>query len=345
MAAPLWAPASAQADRPSPSADSSLRAPDGTVLFAKNRPRTWRRAGPAHTLYLPARPSRGSARWRPGAIRRHPRNPRYQWDARWRGGTLRTCRRVACLANAREAGRAPGGTRRLLSKAGTPSRAARLRSTHSPTHMGSPSSGAARRRTLPADRHVVSDTPLLDRSWRRQLITAAASQRASRSSRIRAGAAPRRASRARCYTVHAAFSLGQRFLLIVMGRRTRSLSFATPALLRYGFAESHRSARRRAPTLRAPRAGHRIGRGRAAVAGRPSAQSQDYSPPAEAVGPVARPRASSSTRTGTLFDVHPFRGRRAVTAIRRHSRRLAPKTARVHFADRSLIGRLRDFWL
>ena len=145
----------------------------------------------------------------------------------------------------------------------------------------------------------------------------------------------------------AAWREGQRFLLIVMGAQTRSLSFRdAKQLLRYGFIESgfEIAEEPRQPTPPRP-AGRRTNAGATpCVPARPAA----VSPLGVRTGrrsTMATPKAFIFDAYGTLFDVHSVvEAGRALTRDPQALSLLWRQKQLEYTWLRTLMGRYEDFW-
>jgi D-alanyl-D-alanine carboxypeptidase len=259
IAAPAWAPAWAQGDRSMHlSAESALLlASDGTVLFAKNASEDHAPASLVKlmTLYLACEDlEAGRVQWDdPVTIsRRVAETPRYRMGLHaGEDVPFRTLLEGVAIASANDAAAAVaehlGGTEEaFVERMNTKAAELGLRSTHFANAHGLPDPA---QRTTAQDMarligHVVQDYPVS-----RPLLGGASFIYRGRvhSRRIPLFQDPGGVQALKTgFTREAGYNLavaawraGQRFLLIVMGSQTRSLSFRdAKQLLRYGFAES-----------------------------------------------------------------------------------------------------------
>jgi D-alanyl-D-alanine carboxypeptidase len=254
------APASAQADRPPQlSAESALLlAPDGTVLFAKNPSEDHAPASLVKlmTLYLACEDlEEGRVQWdEPVTIsRRAADTPRYRMGLRaGEEVPFRTLLEGVAIASANDAATAVaehlGGSEEVfVDRMNAKAAQLGLRSTHFANPHGLPDPAGGRSTAQDMARligHVVQDYPAS-----RPLLGGASFIYRGRvhSRRIPLFQDPGGVQALKTgFTREAGYNLaiaawraGQRFLLIVMGAQTRSLSFRdAQQLLRYGFIES-----------------------------------------------------------------------------------------------------------
>jgi D-alanyl-D-alanine carboxypeptidase len=255
FAAPVWA----QADRPPQlSAESALLlAPDGTVLFAKNPSEDHAPASLVKlmTLYLACEAlEAGRVQWdEPVTISRHAADtPRYRMGLRaGEEVPFRTLLEGVAIASANDAATAVaehlgGSEDTFVDRMNAKAEQLGLRSTHFANPHGLPDPGG---RSTAQDMarligHVVQDYPAS-----RPLLGGASFIYRGRvhARRIPLFQDPGGVQALKTgFTREAGYNLaiaawraGQRFLLIVMGAQTRSLSFRdAQQLLRYGFIES-----------------------------------------------------------------------------------------------------------
>ena len=301
MTVPAWAPAWAQGDRTLHlSAESALLlAPDGTVLFAKNPSEDHAPASLVKlmTLYLACEAlEAGRVQWdEPVTIsRRAAETPRYRMGLRaGEEVPFRTLLEGVAIASANDAATAVaehlGGTEgAFVDSMNAKAAQLGLRSTHfaNPHGLPDPAGRSTAQDMARLIGHVVQDYPAS-----RPLLGGASFIYRGRvhSRRIPLFEDPGGVQALKTgFTREAGYNLavaawraGQRFLLIVMGARTRSLSFRdAQQLLRYGFVESGIDLPEvpRRPTLPPPTRRPPDRRRRAAVAVIHTAPSQHYQP-------------------------------------------------------------------
>jgi D-alanyl-D-alanine carboxypeptidase len=253
------APASAQADRPLQlSAESALLlAPDGTVLFAKNPSEDHAPASLVKlmTLYLACEDlEAGRVQWEePVTIsRRAADTPRYRMGLRaGEEVPFRTLLEGVAIASANDAATAVaehlgGSEETFVERMNAKAAVLGLRSTHfaNPHGLPDPAGRSTAQDMARLIGHVVQDYPAS-----RPLLGGASFIYRGRvhARRIPLFQDPGGVQALKTgFTREAGYNLaiaawraGQRFLLIVMGAQTRSLSFRdAQQLLRYGFVES-----------------------------------------------------------------------------------------------------------